>query len=82
MNFSTLSHVNSSSPAIAAPPTSLGGNTPAAVTAPESSSYSGGTGGIGSLLNTDRNKKRTPARAQKLIGDLYLMAGRLDMGIF
>ncbi|KAI9330228.1 transport protein Trs120 or TRAPPC9 TRAPP II complex subunit-domain-containing protein [Zopfochytrium polystomum] len=33
---------------------------------------------FGSILNTDRNKKRTPARAQKLIGDLYLMAGRLD----
>ncbi|KAJ3311956.1 hypothetical protein HDU76_002999 [Blyttiomyces sp. JEL0837] len=45
------------------------------------SSVANAFGQIGSLLSTDRTKKRTPARAQKLIGDLYLMAGRLDMAM-
>ncbi|KAJ3166794.1 hypothetical protein HK101_011868, partial [Irineochytrium annulatum] len=36
-------------------------------------------GQFGSMLGTnDKTKRRTPARAQKLIGDLYLMSGRLD----
>ncbi|KAJ1562961.1 hypothetical protein HK405_005195, partial [Cladochytrium tenue] len=38
-------------------------------------------GTLGSLLTNDRNKKRTPARAQKLIGDVLLMAGRLDLAM-
>ncbi|KAH6576807.1 hypothetical protein BASA62_001258 [Batrachochytrium salamandrivorans] len=37
--------------------------------------------GLGLLLNPDKSRKRTPARIQKLLGDLYLMAGRLDMAI-
>ncbi|KAJ3210402.1 hypothetical protein HDU67_005353 [Dinochytrium kinnereticum] len=38
-------------------------------------------GQFGSMLAPDKNRKRTPARSQKLIGDLYLMAGRLDIAI-
>ena len=39
-------------------------------------------GQIGSMLSsTDKGKKRTLSRSQKLIGDLYLLAGRLDMAI-
>ncbi|KAJ3295871.1 hypothetical protein HDU79_008223 [Rhizoclosmatium sp. JEL0117] len=33
------------------------------------------------ISNADRNKKRTPARAMKLVTDLYLMAGRIDLAI-
>jgi hypothetical protein len=34
-----------------------------------------------SLHNSERTKKRTPARIQKLLGDLYLLAGCLDLAI-
>ncbi|KAJ3364329.1 hypothetical protein HDU91_002647 [Kappamyces sp. JEL0680] len=34
-----------------------------------------------SLQNMEKVKKRTPSRAQKLLGDLYLMAGRRDLAI-
>ncbi|KAI8995196.1 TRAPP II complex [Gaertneriomyces semiglobifer] len=37
--------------------------------------------GLGNLFAPDKTKKRTPARAQKLIGDLFLMAGRIDLAI-
>ncbi|KAL5039848.1 hypothetical protein BDV3_003227 [Batrachochytrium dendrobatidis] len=37
--------------------------------------------GLSTLLNPDKSRKRTPARIQKLLGDLYLIAGRLDMAI-
>lgn len=32
-------------------------------------------------LNADKNKKRTPARAQKLIADIHLLAGRADIAL-
>ncbi|TPX66055.1 hypothetical protein SpCBS45565_g04757 [Spizellomyces sp. 'palustris'] len=35
--------------------------------------------GLGNLFTPDKTKKRTPARAQKLIADLFLMAGRVDL---
>ncbi|KAJ3313765.1 hypothetical protein HDV04_001569 [Boothiomyces sp. JEL0838] len=34
---------------------------------------------VSSILNPDKTKKRTPARSQKLLADLYLMVGRLDL---
>lgn len=34
-----------------------------------------------SLVNSEKVKKRTPARIQKLLGDLYLLVGRLDHAI-
>ncbi|KAL2915792.1 hypothetical protein HK105_204739 [Polyrhizophydium stewartii] len=37
--------------------------------------------GFGNLLNPDKARKRTPARIQKLLGDLYLLAGRLDLAM-
>ena len=37
--------------------------------------------GISTLMNVDRNRKKTPARIQKLLGDLYLLAGKLDVSI-
>ncbi|KAI8929144.1 transport protein Trs120 or TRAPPC9 TRAPP II complex subunit-domain-containing protein [Entophlyctis helioformis] len=37
--------------------------------------------GLGSILNPDKTRKRTPARVHKLLGDLYLMAGRLDIAL-
>ncbi|KAJ3091168.1 Trafficking protein particle complex subunit 9 [Quaeritorhiza haematococci] len=48
-----------------------------------------GGGGVGAtmfgnfsqLLTTDKTRKRTPSRAQKLVGDLYLMCGRCDLAI-
>ncbi|KAI9350234.1 transport protein Trs120 or TRAPPC9 TRAPP II complex subunit-domain-containing protein [Obelidium mucronatum] len=33
------------------------------------------------INNSERNKKRTPARALKLVTDLFLMAGRLDIAV-
>jgi hypothetical protein len=36
---------------------------------------------ISTLTNPEKIKKRTPARAQKLLGDIYLLAGRLDLAI-
>ncbi|KAJ3095829.1 hypothetical protein HDU97_006470 [Phlyctochytrium planicorne] len=70
-----------SSPGLTAPPNAAlaGGGTTASlstayVATPESSMF----GQFGSMLAPDKNRKRTPARSQKLIGDLYLMAGRLD----
>ncbi|TPX35810.1 hypothetical protein SeMB42_g07142 [Synchytrium endobioticum] len=36
---------------------------------------------MGSLLAQDKNKRRTPSRILMLIGDLYLLAGRLDYAI-
>ncbi|TPX33913.1 hypothetical protein SmJEL517_g03387 [Synchytrium microbalum] len=36
---------------------------------------------MGSLLVADKNKRRTPGRVLKLIGDIYLMAGRLDYAL-
>ncbi|KAJ3273986.1 hypothetical protein HDV01_003656 [Terramyces sp. JEL0728] len=34
---------------------------------------------VTSILNPDKTKKRTPARSQKLLADLYLLVGRLDL---
>ncbi|KAI8916253.1 transport protein Trs120 or TRAPPC9 TRAPP II complex subunit-domain-containing protein [Gorgonomyces haynaldii] len=34
-----------------------------------------------SVLNAEKIKKRTPGRQQKLIGDVYLMVGKLDTAI-
>ncbi|KAI9101236.1 transport protein Trs120 or TRAPPC9 TRAPP II complex subunit-domain-containing protein [Phlyctochytrium arcticum] len=36
---------------------------------------------LGNLFAPDKTKKRTPSRAQKLVGDLFLLAGRLDLAI-
>ncbi|KAI8820488.1 TRAPP II complex [Fimicolochytrium jonesii] len=36
---------------------------------------------LGSLFTADKTKKRTPARAQKIVGDLFLLAGALDQAI-
>jgi Transport protein Trs120 or TRAPPC9, TRAPP II complex subunit len=36
---------------------------------------------MSTLTNPEKIKKRTPARAQKLLGDIYLLAGRLDLAI-
>ncbi|KAJ3023435.1 hypothetical protein HKX48_003129 [Thoreauomyces humboldtii] len=36
---------------------------------------------LGSLFAPDKTKKRTPARAQKIVGDLFLLAGRIDLAI-
>ncbi|KAJ3060469.1 Trafficking protein particle complex subunit 9, partial [Podochytrium sp. JEL0797] len=37
--------------------------------------------GGSTINNSERNKKRTPARALKLVTDLHLLAGRLDIAI-
>ncbi|KAJ3403166.1 hypothetical protein HDV05_008038, partial [Chytridiales sp. JEL 0842] len=55
--------------------------TPTAAAAPIDPPSSGAFGGLGSLLLTDKNKKRTPGRSQKLMGDLYLLAGRTDLAM-
>ncbi|KAJ3384042.1 hypothetical protein HDU92_003791 [Lobulomyces angularis] len=45
-------------------------------------SEASGFSNLGGLLNTsDKNKKRTPSRAQKLIGDIFLLAGRSDVAV-
>jgi hypothetical protein len=31
--------------------------------------------------SVEKNKKRTPGRGLKLIGDLYLLSGRIDMAL-
>ena len=36
---------------------------------------------MSTLTNPEKIKKRTPARAQKLLGDIYLLGGRLDLAI-
>ncbi|KAI8592489.1 TRAPP II complex [Geranomyces variabilis] len=36
---------------------------------------------LGNIFAPDKTKKRTPARAQKIVGDLFLLAGRLDLAI-
>ncbi|KAI8907040.1 TRAPP II complex [Powellomyces hirtus] len=36
---------------------------------------------LGSLFAPDKTKKRTPARAQKIVGDMFLLAGRVDLAI-
>ncbi|KAI8896985.1 TRAPP II complex [Globomyces pollinis-pini] len=45
------------------------------------SATSNAPGFMTSLLNVDKTKRRTPSRLQKLLGDLYLLAGRLDLAI-
>jgi hypothetical protein len=34
---------------------------------------------LSTLVNPEKTKKRTPARVQKLLGDLYLLLGRLNL---
>jgi tetratricopeptide (TPR) repeat protein len=36
---------------------------------------------MASMVNPEKTRKKTPARAQKLLGDLYLLGGRLDLAI-
>jgi hypothetical protein len=36
---------------------------------------------MASMVNPEKTKRKTPARAQKLLGDLYLLGGRLDLAI-
>ncbi|KAI8803231.1 transport protein Trs120 or TRAPPC9 TRAPP II complex subunit-domain-containing protein [Cladochytrium replicatum] len=56
--------------------------TPAVTSAQESLGGLGFNVNLTSFLPTaDKGKKRSPARAQKLLGDLYLMSGRLDLAL-
>ncbi|KAJ3281136.1 hypothetical protein HK104_000185 [Borealophlyctis nickersoniae] len=62
-----------------APPPSRDPSSPALLSQDSTASMLGF--GLGQLLSPDKTKKRTPARVQKLLGDLYLMAGRVDLAI-
>ncbi|KAJ3037124.1 hypothetical protein HDV00_002069 [Rhizophlyctis rosea] len=37
--------------------------------------------GLGQLLSPDKTKKRTPGRIAKLVGDLWLLCGRVDLAV-
>ncbi|KAJ1562237.1 Trafficking protein particle complex subunit 9, partial [Nowakowskiella sp. JEL0078] len=49
------------------------------ITQESSSSLGFNVGGLSFTSSDNKIKKRTPSRAQKLIGDIYLMAGRYDL---
>ncbi|KAI8854876.1 transport protein Trs120 or TRAPPC9 TRAPP II complex subunit-domain-containing protein [Chytridium lagenaria] len=77
---------SSTSPGVTAPPNAAlaGGGTTTSLAStymPSTTQESSVFGQFGSMLAPDKNRKRTPARSQKLIGDLYLMAGRLDIAM-
>lgn len=77
-----MSGLGASSQNLASPPNSLSAPNAAATGSLNISSSLGLSNvvanmGLGGLLGPEaRTKKRTPARAQKLVGDLYLLAGR------